>query len=240
MMAPDELQGTVLEHADLLQKYAQANEKMVMYVGRQGLIARPPTPWTWDTLVRTVLAGQSLVWKIRTLALLDEEIIAIDVEAWVTLQTIAALRRVPGRRREWKERKGKAKSMAEGLGDRRQRMGQREGTSRERNRQREDKRRCDPSRSPMWANLQLLCREPLTKGTPSYFREAGKDHTWKIIKHGAGIRWWRREELLSWRWSTCSRRPTETWVLPSRAPETGRHVCWPGLARKTKGGVSSG
>ena len=115
-MAPDELQGTVLEHADLLQKYAQANEKMVMYVGRQGLTARPPTPWTWDTLVRTVIAGQSLVWKTRTLALLDEEIIAIDVEAWVTLQTIAALRRVPGRRGKGRKEKGRQRAWQKDLG----------------------------------------------------------------------------------------------------------------------------
>ena len=46
--------------------------------------------------------------------------------------------------------------------------------------------------------------------------------------------------VLSWRWSTCSRRQTETRVLPGRALETGRHVCWPGLARKTRGGVPSG
>ena len=59
--------------------------------------------------MRKVTAGQSLVWKTRTLARLDEEIIAIDVEAWVTLQTIAALRRVKGR-------EGKTKGMSEGLG----------------------------------------------------------------------------------------------------------------------------
>ena len=60
------------------------------------------------------------------------------------------------------------------------------------------------------------------------------------IKLGAGFRWWRREERLSWRSSTCSRTQTETRVLPGRALETGRHACWPGLARKTRGGVPSG
>ena len=108
MMAPDELQWTILEHADRLQNYVQVKENMVMLLDA-GADCTTPTPWTWDTLERTVIAGQSLVWKTRTLALLDEEIIAIDVEAWVTLQTIAALRRVKGR-------EGKTKGMAEGLG----------------------------------------------------------------------------------------------------------------------------
>ena len=50
--------------------------------------------------------------ETMTLVLLDEEIIAIDVEAWVTLQMIAA-----ALRRE-KEREGKTKGMTGRLGER--------------------------------------------------------------------------------------------------------------------------
>ena len=107
MMAPDELQGTILEHADRLQNYVQVKEKMVMLLDARCRL-HDPNAMDGDTLVRTVIAGQSLAWKTRTLALLYGEIIAIDVEAWVTLQTIAALRRVKGREE-------KTKGMVEGL-----------------------------------------------------------------------------------------------------------------------------
>ena len=141
MMAPGELQGTILEYADCLQNSAQFNEKC-WCCWTAGADCTTPTPRTWDTLVRTVTTGQSLVWKTRILALLDEEIIAIDVEAWVTLRPIGVLKRAKGKGSE-----GNVYGRGTG-GDRRQRMGQGEGTSRERNRQREGERHCDMQ--PLW------------------------------------------------------------------------------------------
>ena len=41
MMAPDELQGTILEHADRLQNYVQVKEKMVMLLDARGRLHDP-------------------------------------------------------------------------------------------------------------------------------------------------------------------------------------------------------
>ena len=58
LMAPDELQGTVLEHADRLREYRQIKEKMVMLLDASGQLKDPNAmdigysgeeDWTWET-----------------------------------------------------------------------------------------------------------------------------------------------------------------------------------------------
>ena len=58
LMAPDELQGTVLEHADRLREYRQVKEKMVMLLDARGKLKDPNAmdigyageeDWTWET-----------------------------------------------------------------------------------------------------------------------------------------------------------------------------------------------
>ena len=60
LMAPDELQGTVLEHADRLREYKQVKEKMIMLLDARGRLKDPNAmevgytghageeEWTWD------------------------------------------------------------------------------------------------------------------------------------------------------------------------------------------------
>ena len=58
LMAPDELQGIVLEHADRLREYRQIKEKMVMLLDARGQLKDPNAmdigysgeeDWTWET-----------------------------------------------------------------------------------------------------------------------------------------------------------------------------------------------
>ena len=89
LIAPDELQGTVLEHADRLREYRQINEKMVMLVDARGQLKDPNAmdigysgeeDWTWET------------------ELGDFDVtIASAVAGWGTLQTSARLRKGRGK-----------------------------------------------------------------------------------------------------------------------------------------------
>ena len=65
-MAPGELQGTVLEHADRLREYRQMKEKMVMLLDARGQLEDPNAmdigysgeeDWTWDTELRDFDVG---------------------------------------------------------------------------------------------------------------------------------------------------------------------------------------
>ena len=108
--APDELHGTIVEHAVRLQNCAPVKEIVVLLT--PGADCTTPAPWTWDTLARTVTTGQSLVCKTRALALLDERSL---LSVW---------------------RSGShCKLLQHSEGGRRHRRGQREGTGRHRNRQ---------------------------------------------------------------------------------------------------------
>ena len=58
LMAPDELQATVLEHADRLREFRQIKEKMVMLLDARGQLKDPNAmdigysgeeDWTWET-----------------------------------------------------------------------------------------------------------------------------------------------------------------------------------------------
>ena len=58
LIAPDELQGTVLEHADRLREYRQKKQKMVMLLDARGQLKNPNAmdigysgeeDWTWET-----------------------------------------------------------------------------------------------------------------------------------------------------------------------------------------------
>ena len=65
LMAPDELQGTVLEHTDRFREYRHVKEKMVMLLDARGQLKDPDAmdigssgeeDWTWETGVTTATA----------------------------------------------------------------------------------------------------------------------------------------------------------------------------------------
>ena len=67
-MAPDELQGTVLEHADRLREYPQAEDNIVMLLEARGQFKKCSTidightgedDWAWETESDVAATGKS-------------------------------------------------------------------------------------------------------------------------------------------------------------------------------------
>ena len=79
LMAPDELQGTVLEHADRLREYRQVKEKMVMLLDARVQLKDPNATdigyageedWTWETALQFrsgVLGGVTIAIAVAEL-----------------------------------------------------------------------------------------------------------------------------------------------------------------------------
>ena len=107
LMAPDDLQGTVLEHADRLREYRPVKEKMVMLLDARGQLKDPNAmdigysgeeDWTWETEL-----------AISMCVPLGGATTANAVEGWGTSQASARLRME--RRKEKRTRGSSATGM---------------------------------------------------------------------------------------------------------------------------------
>ena len=95
-IAPDDLQDTILQHADRLKEYKRVKDKMVgcLMPGRD---SKTPTLGTSALLARTIGGGMTPSRAMLMWLPLEKETIALDAVEWATSPTGARLPRARAR-----------------------------------------------------------------------------------------------------------------------------------------------
>ena len=83
ILAPDDLQDTILQHADRLKEYKLVRDKMVgcLMPGRD---SKTPTLWTSALQARTIGGGMTPSRAMLMWLPLEKETIATDAVEWAT------------------------------------------------------------------------------------------------------------------------------------------------------------